>query len=462
MNKKTYLVLLSVLCLSTVAFAQNAPGPVVPKLVSQTVGGLVRLEFTVDTKIVSQQKAIGLCICIDAKKSIFITRDVPGGMPQGELTGFTLITSGIGGKRIKAELLGIDPETGLAFVRATEKHKWSEIRFARTSNLQLGQRVISVGLLGPQTGNTPYVGSGIVSAVLRLPHQLVYVSGGDLTVSNSPVLTEDGRVIGIVGKQVPMEYRMVVMGRGGTNVGLAGLQTSRFFTPVEEFIGAIPWPGKVRRLSWMGVMTFHPVLPEQREVKGLGKMPAVVVGKVIDGSPAARAGLKQSDAVVGFQGKPLEEMAMPVMTVIQFQRHLARCRAGQKISLTIVRKAKQQTVQVKLAEMPVMPHEAKRHYDTRIGIIARDLVFWDRHAGSGESLKEKGVFITSVRRDSPAARGKLRPGDLLTEVNKTSVPSVAVLRGALEALAKAAPNKPINFIIQRSGELQSLSIPPPQ
>ncbi|MDY7010341.1 MAG: PDZ domain-containing protein [Planctomycetota bacterium] len=463
MNRKNFTVMLVVLCISTTVVAQSTEGKAVqsiPELVSRVTGAMVRLEFVIDSRIVPPQRHSGQCVCIDASKRLFLTRDLVGGIPEGELRDFVIVTAGIGGKRIKAEFVGMDYETGLSFVRATEKHNFSEVRFARTSNLRLGRRVLSVGLLGPQTGNTPYLGTGVVSSVVRLPHQVVYVSGGELTNSSSPVFTDDGRAIGLIAGQLPMEYRMMAQGRWA-DVGLAGQQAGKFFMPVEEFIGALSEPVGAKKLPWAGFVKFYPVNPEQAEtITNLGGATAVLVGQVIPDSPAAKVGIKQADAIVAFEGVPLEKLATPDLTVTQLTKQLLRRKVGSKVSLTLLRKGERQTVQVELVAMPTQPNEAPHYYNKPLGIVARDMVIWDRYIGLEKPLMEKGTIITMVRRDSPAAKGQLKPGDFITAINDVAAPSTTAMGSILDTLAKAGSTKPINFIVKRGDKPEVLVVNP--
>ncbi len=464
MNRKFFAVMLIALCVPAVAvIAQSAGGGTpqsIPKLVSRVTGAMVRLEFVIDSRIISPRPRSGQCICINASKRLFMTRDVPGGIPVGELKDFILVTPGSGSKRIEAEFVGTDSETGLSFIRATGGHKFSEVRFARTSNLRLGQRVISVGLLGPQTGNVLFLGTGIVSSVIRLPQQMVYVSGGELTNSSSPVFTDDGRAIGIVAGQLPVEHRMMLQGRW-VSIGLAGKQAGKFFMPVEEFVGALSEPVGARKLPWTGIVKFHPVRPEQAgTITNLGGATAVLIGQVIPDSPAAKAGIKQADAVVAFEGAPLEKMATPEFTIAELARRLIHRKVGEKVSLTLLRKGERHTVQVTMAAIPTRAYEADRYYNKALGLVGRDLVVWDRHVGRDKPLLEKGVVVTMVRQDSPAAQGKIRPGDLITVVNDRAVPSAAALGSILDALAKAGSEKPINFIVRRGDKPEALTVNP--
>lgn len=436
--------------------AQGTAKPTVSDIVSRVANAMARLEFRIDPRIILARKRSGIGICIDASKRIFLTLDVPSAVPREQLKDFVLIVPGNQGKRIKAKLLNVDVESGVAFLQADEGYKWSEIRFPRRSNLKLGQRVISVGLLGEQFGNMPYFTEAKVSAVVRVPGQRVFVTAGELASLSSPVFAEDGRPVGIVGGDMPLAYRMLLGGRW-VDVGLAGREVTRFFVPVEEFSWQIPTRGRAGRMPWMGVVRLFPVSPGQA-VKGLDDSPAAILGQVLPDGPAARAGLRQGDVVIALNGKPLERMATPTLTVAQFKRHLSRLPSNGRISLTVLRDGKKRVFRVKLEPVPTRSFEAEHYYNNRLGIVVRDMVIWDKYVGRTKPLLEEGVIVENIRRDSPAAKAGLRPGDLIMAVNKAPIKRVALLKGPLDRLTGAESTGPIDFIVWRGDKPQSVRV----
>ena len=462
MNGKTSLLVGGLICLlAASSLAQQPSESAVAQVAAKVVGALARLEFTYENEFVGTRKRIGQCICIDAANSVFLTRDIPMTIPRDELRDFFLLPAGMTAKRIKAEFMGIDPAEKLAFVRALEKYPWKELKFVR-ADLNLGQAVISVGLLGPLTGNVPYIGTARVAARLRLPNEVVYVSGGELTNTSSPVMTTDGRVVGLVAGQIPMEYRMVI-GNRPTDVALAGLQTARFFVPVSEFahvLGQIPRKGESRKLPWMGVWTYKEVSAEESEVMGLNGRPAVLVGQIKVKGPADQAGIKQGDAIVGLNGRPLEALATPALVTRNLQRQLNRFKPGDKVSVSIFRNRKETNRQLTLGPLPLRPYQAARYYHVGLGIAARDFVPFDRYVNRPTPLLIHCVLALLVAPNSPAARGELRPGDLITRVGDKPTPSVEALRNVLKGLA--GTTDPIPFMVQRGEDRKVLNIQLPR
>ncbi|GAG24891.1 unnamed protein product, partial [marine sediment metagenome] len=172
--------------LATHAPSQQGQQQALSKTVEKMQKAVARLDYTISNELLDPQQGSGLAICIDARNGTFLTNDVPIRVRREDLKNFTLTPAGKVEERIEVEFLGSDPETGLSFLKAP-KGDWTALRFEDKANLQIGQRVVSVGLLGPNVGNAPYVGSAIVGTHLRLPHHLVMVTSGELTVRTSPV-----------------------------------------------------------------------------------------------------------------------------------------------------------------------------------------------------------------------------------------------------------------------------------
>ena len=321
------------------------------------------------------------------------------------------------------------------------------------ADLQLGQRVVSVGLLGPMTGSTPYVGLARVAAVLRVPDEVVYVSGGNLTNGTSPVFALDGRLVGLVSQQIPMEFEMVVRNRR-TGIGLAGVQKTSFFVPATAFahvLGRIPQKGKPRRLPWMGVWRYQHISPDEADVIQLpAGLPAVSVKEIKTDGPAGMAGVRQGDAIISLNGKPLEKLPTPELVASNFRRQLYRFKAGDKVSVTIFRDKRKADLQVTLEDMPPQPHEADRYYGISLGIVCRNLVDFDRYPGRPSPLTTRCVLVTLVLPKSPAAVGKMLPGDYLTHVGDKPVPDVETLKSLLKGLS--GKGETVQFMVKRGTE----------
>lgn len=466
MNRTWTMLLAAAVMAALPPAAQADTAEVLTRVTQKASGALAMVNCKIEGQIAGQEGTIrGVGICVNASGGLFITLALDATTPVKRLKDFTLVLPGLEGKSIKAKLLAIDPTTGISFVKATEPHKWTEIGFAPTATLSVGQQVASVGLMGGDGGRTPYVGVGYVSAVFRVPGRLAYVTGGRLTGSGSPVFSADGRAVGIVGRQqLPMNFQMLT-GRGSASVRLAARQETAFFLPVDEFVHVLRdrelAAGNVRRLPWLGAASFEVV---GEELAGIIKLdrPGVMIDQVVPGHPADKAGLKNRDVIVAMDGKPLEKLATSRLVRDNFVRMLFRKRPGQTVSLTVLRGTKPQAFTVTLAQMPAQAHEAERYVQRRLGFIVREKVEMDRYRDRGPTAKVEGLIVIFVGPRTAGAAGGLRPGDLVTSCNDQPVKTVKAFQQIAEGAVQTKPNEAVNLLVRRGDQSMAVSIQVPK
>ncbi len=466
MKKFHKWVALSVLTtLVGVTQAQQPATASLKKSAEMATAALARLDYNMVDEILGSRPRIGQAICIDAANGVFLTGDIRTDIVTKQLQNIKLTPAGQTSTGIDAEILGQDPEQSLTFLKVKGPHKWKALRFSRAAKLDIGDRVISVGLLGPNAGNVPYLGTGFVGAKLRVPHRLYYVAGGELTITSSPVLTVDGRVVGMVRGELPMEQRMQLAPGRWADVATIGRQRTKFFQPVDEFahvLQDIPTPAKPRRLSWVGILRFEIMLEKEAELRGLQGKAAVLVGQVVPDTIAGKAGIKQSDAIIGINGKPVEMLPTPKLVRDNFTRTMRRQKPGQVVKLTIWRSGKPVDYSLKAVPMPTHPYEAKRYYNRDLGLAVRDLVMLDRYGQQGETMMDPGVRVYFAVQKSPAAAGPLAAGDVITHVNNKPVANIASFKAVLDPISKPGSTAGIKFLVMRRGTPELINVIPPR
>jgi serine protease Do len=287
----------------------------------------------------------------------------------------------------------------------------------------------------------------------------VAVTGGTLSNESSPVMTTDGRVIGLVRGQLPTSMQLYAANRWNDTM-IRELQHTRGFVPTDEFahvIANIPTPQQPRKLPWIGVVTYEPLTAvDTAATESLRGRPGVVVGRVIGESPATKADIRQRDVIVALDGKPLEALPTPELVVSNFSRLLSRFSPGAKVKVTILRDGKDQDREVLLTERPPTPSEAKRYYSARLGLAARDMVKWDEYMAPAMFIK-RGVPITGVVPGGPVHQ-KLFVNDVITSVNKRRVTNVAELSAVLDPAAEGTAE--ITLTVLRRGMEQPVVVTP--
>lgn len=430
--------------------------------VAKRASGALAIVHCVFKNEAGTQTAIGPAICVDAS-GVLVTLAIDPRAQVESMTSCEVILPGIDGTRIAARLLGVDPLTGLGFVQTAGEHKWTPVQFEKSASLVPGQLVVSVGLMSGQPGFPVYLGMGYISAVIRTPGELAFVTGGELTGVCSPVFSEDGKAIGLVGQPLFSDYQVATR-RGPAKIAIQRLGESSFFMPAGEFapvLASRPSDGKVQQLSWIGVPHFEAVTKEYGKALKLD-VPGIVVDKVVSGRPAAAAGIKNQDIIVAMNDKRIERLASPLLTRVNFVRNLARLPAGTEVNFGVLREGKVLSMTVKLEPMPTQPNKAKRYVSARVGIIAREKVELDRVLDTGPTAKVDGMILLALFRNSPAHLAGLQAGDVITAVDGKTVTTAERLKELIDiALARAAaPDVVVTIRRGNQGQSVTLKVPP--
>jgi S1-C subfamily serine protease len=433
MTHKASVVLAFVCSLASLAGAQQHEQML--RLAYESRNALALVTVTVKSELGDRSYA-GQALCVDERMGIFMTLALPTSLQAQDVQEVKVMRPGRENQSFEAKLLGIDFGTGLGFVRATQDHPFEAIAFKGSSDLNPGDPVASVGLLTSIQSLDPYVGMGYVAATLRVPGHMAFLTGGSLTGQCSPVFNAQGKAIGLVGKQLPMQYETQTS-RGTARLSMLGLSQTKCFWPIEEFVHVltnIPVAGEATRPSWIGVAGFNTVSPEIAEVEGIDN-PAVSVGKVVPGYAAEEAGLKSGDIIVACEGKPLEDLATSDLERMNFVQRIVRMEAGKKLELAVVRGGRRIALNVQTQPLPKTPSEAPRYLHRPLGLLVRQRVPLEADMDPGAV---EGIVVMAVGKNSLASRIGLQNEDVIVQINGRDVTEVSQFKALLESSLAAA------------------------
>jgi serine protease Do len=245
----------------------------------------------------------------------------------------TIHASFVDGRETTAEVIGADPLSDLAVLRA-HADDLAPAELGDADRLRVGQLVVAIG--NPY-GFTSSVTAGVVSALGRSlttrPGRIVdnvIQTDAALNPGNSGGALADGR-----GRVVAINTAVA-----GVGLGLA--------VPINDatrrIIGALMREGRFRR-AYIGIAGGPRPLPP-RIAAQLGRRAGVEVVEVADASPAARAGLRPEDLVVELDGAP-------VTGVGDLQRLMTEELIGRAVDVAVVREGRQLTVRLVPEELVV-------------------------------------------------------------------------------------------------------------
>jgi serine protease Do len=240
------------------------------------------------------------------------------------------------GREVRTEIVGADPLSDLALLRA-EHHDLVAAELGDAERLRVGQLVVAIG--NPY-GFTSSVTAGVVShlgrmlptrsrAAGRIVENVIQTDAALNPGSSGGVLADGrGRVVGI---------NTAVAGVG---LGLA----VPINATTRKIIAALMSEGRFRR-AYLGVAGGERPLPP-RLARELGRRSAVEVVEVVEGSPAARAGLRPEDLIVELDGMPVEDAD-------DLQRLMVGELISKRVPATIVRGGRPLTLELVPAELDV-------------------------------------------------------------------------------------------------------------
>jgi serine protease Do len=242
-------------------------------------------------------------------------------------TGTRVRASFVDGSDLHATVIGADPLSDLAVLRA-ESARLDPAELGDAATLRVGQLVVAIGNPHGYAGS---VTAGVVSALGRsLPAR----AGSASRIIDDVIQTDAALNPGNSGGALVDGSGRVV----GINTAVAGVGLG-LAVPVNattrRIVSALMRDGRVRR-AWIGIAGGARPLPP-RVAATLGRDRAIEVVEVVDGSPAAAAGLRPEDLVVGVDGAP-------VRGVDDLQRLMTEDRIGVRCSLEIVREGRTRTV----------------------------------------------------------------------------------------------------------------------
>jgi serine protease Do len=246
------------------------------------------------------------------------------------------------GERVKANLKGADPLTDLAVVEIDAKYVKTVATFGDSDAIRTGEPAIAIGNpLGLEFSRT--VTQGIVSAKER---SVAVSEGWELNVIQTDAAINPGNSGGAL-----LNIEGQVIGINSLKIARSGVEGLGFAIPINDVIPIINdlvEHGKVQR-PFMGFEGRDLVeIPSQYWEDPL-RLPSkvkqgIVIFEVTEFSPAAQAGLKTYDVIVGLDGKEISNL-------IELRKYLYTEKSiGDKLKVKIYREGMPMEVELNLAK----------------------------------------------------------------------------------------------------------------
>jgi len=345
------------------------------------------------------------------------------------------------------KVVGTDPKTDLAVIKINAKDL-PVIPWGDSDKLEVGEYVLAIG--NPFALNST-VTMGIVSAVGRANVGIADYEDFIQTDAAINPGNSGGALVNARGELVGVNTAIFSRSGGYMGIGFA-VPANMTRTVMDSLIKN----GKVTR-GWLGV-SIQEVTQNLAKQFGLSETKGALVSEVMADSPAAAAGIKSGDVIVGYEGKPVDSPAV-------LRNLVAQTPIGKSVKLELLRDKKRETVSVKIAEQPKEMTQAEGGDETldgagkqsALGGLELRNLSPDISRQLGLPAGMQGVVITGVAPDSAAARAGVEAGDVILEINRQAVRSVNDVR---KLSAKLPKNEGVLLLLNRRGGKLFLVVKP--
>ncbi len=343
-----------------------------------------------------------------------------------------------------AKIVGTDPRSDLAALKINA-NDLPLLTLGDSDRVRVGDVALAVG-------NPLGVGQTVTAGIISAKGRATGLSDGSFESflqTDAPINqgNSGGALVNTAGELIGINSQILTPTGGNIGIGFA-IPANMARSVFDQLTKS----GRVRR-GHLGV-TIQPVTSEIASNLGMNNVRGVIVSSVEQGGPAERAGLKQGDVIIKFNGNEINDSN-------SLRNLVASAGPDAEVTLTVVRDGREQELRAKLGELPSEPvpgntpgggnPSGEGRYGMSLSPLTPDLI-----ARLGLRPNAQGVVVLDVDPAGPAADAGMRPGDVIEQVNRQPVRSLEELRAALDR----AGSRPALLLINRRNSSLYLTLGP--
>jgi len=303
------------------------------------------------------------------------------------------------GRDVKAEVLGSDAPSDVAVLKV-KPEGLSQIALGDSAKVEVGDFVVAIG---NPFGLQHTVTSGIISGLSRSGinpdgYEDFIQTDASINPGNS-----GGALVNLRGELIGINT--AILSRSGGNIGIGfAIPVNMARSVMDQLIKF----GSVKR-GQLGV-SMYTVTADIAHSLGLASATGALVSQVVEGSPAAKAGIRTGDVITTVNGQAVKSNS-------ELRNSIGLLRVGDKVDIGLVRDGKPLKVTAVIA-------------DTTTELSGGPSVIHKGFEGAvlADAPDAGGALVRSVEPGSAAALAGLHADDVIVGANRGKVASLRELR----------------------------------
>ena len=318
------------------------------------------------------------------------------------------------GREFNGEVKGRDARSDLAVIKINANNL-PVAQLGDSNSIKIGQWAVAIGnpfgfaMHNPE----PTVTMGVISALHRslgttIARDRDYT---DLVQTDAAINpgNSGGPLVNLKGEVIGINVAIFSTTGGYEGIGFA-IPINNAKRIISNLIS-----GKKILYGWLGV-TVQDLTDDLAKYFGLPNKNGVLIAKLMENSPAQKAGMKESDIIKQFDNKSINNVRELLSAV-------AACEVNRKVKVLVIRDKKEMALDVQVGTRPENPEGEEAQSETPAGAW-RGLGVLDINTQNTQRFniqEKKGVIVENVEPNSPAEASGIIPGDVILEINKKAV-----------------------------------------
>jgi Do/DeqQ family serine protease len=338
------------------------------------------------------------------------------------------------GREFSSKVMLKDETLDLAVLKISADKPFPVIAIGDSDALEVGDLVLAIG---NPFGVGQTTTSGIVSALAR---SHIGVSDSGYFIQTDAAINpgnSGGALINMGGQLVGINT--AIYSRSGGSIGIGFAIPANM---VRAFADAAKAGLDFFERPYIGA-EFEAVTPQIAESLGMEKPTGALVSSVEGAGPAGKAGLKPGDVILSLNNTPVE-------SIEALDYRMATLSIGTKATFAVLSKGQQATLEIPLERAPEGAKPTVVTLRGRSPFAGAKVEELSPRLAQRLGLRTdlKGVAVIDISRDSPAADFGFQPGDIVREVNGTTIDTATTLAQVVQQ-----DTRWWRFTVERGGQI---------